>query len=72
MPIKQDRTHADAVETEYDACQGAALAESNEEAVETLLFRLFADGNKAISGFFCGSVRRTNPQKPEGMKQAAR
>ena len=38
--------------------KAAALGESDKEAVESLLLRLFADGNKAISGFFCGSVRR--------------
>ena len=72
LPIEQNWSRVDPVKTEYDSCQGTALAESDEEAVETLLHRSFADGNKAISGFFCGSVRRTNPQKPKGMKQAAR
>ena len=55
--IKQERLRADSMKNEYDESQGIALAESDEEAVETLLLRLFADGSKAINGFFCGSVR---------------
>lgn len=62
MLIKQERSHADSMKNEYDESQGIALAEAeDEEAVETLLLRSFADGSKAISGFFCGSVRRTVP-----------
>lgn len=57
MLIKQERLRADSMKNEYDESQGIALAESDEEAVETLLLRLFADGSKAINGFFCGSVR---------------
>ena len=60
------------MKTEYDSCQSTTLAESDEEAVEALLHRSFADGSKAISGFFCGSVRRTVPQKAEGLRRAAR
>ena len=47
----------DSVKTEYDESQGAALAESDEEAVETSLHRSFADGSENVSGYFCGSVR---------------
>ena len=47
----------DSVKTEYDESQGPALAESDEEAVETSLRRSFADGSETISGYFCGSVR---------------
>ena len=51
--IKQERSHADSMKNEYDESQGIALAEAeDEEAVETLLLRSFADGSKAISGFF--------------------
>ena len=50
--------------------KAVALAESDEEAVEISLPRSFADGSETISGFFCGSVRRTVPQKPEGLKRA--
>ena len=50
--------------------KAAALAESDEEAVETSLPRSFADGSETISGYFCGSVRRTVPQKTEGLKRA--
>ena len=70
MPISQDRPRGDPVKTEYDEGQGIALAESDEEAVETSLPRTFADGSETISGYFCGSVRRTVPQKPEGLKRA--
>ena len=34
MPIRQDRSCGDPVKTEYDEDQGAALVESDEEAVE--------------------------------------
>ena len=60
----------DSVKTEYDSFARLRLTESDEEAVEALLLRSFADGSKAISGFFCGNVRLTIPQKPEGMKRA--
>jgi len=46
------------------------LAEFNEEAVDGFAPRSFADNSETISGFFCGSVRRTVLQKPEGMKRA--
>ena len=36
---KQDQLHGDLLKTEYDESQGIALAESDEEAVETLLLR---------------------------------
>ena len=49
----------------------AALAESDEEAVETSLPRSFADGSETISGYFCGSVQRTVPQK-SGMTETSR
>ena len=48
----------------------AALTESDEEAVDVSLPRLFTDGSKAISGYFCGNVRRTVTQKPEEMRRA--
>ena len=71
MPIEQDRSPGDPVKTEYDEDQGAALVESDEEAVElrsTALLRMAAKHSAAI---FCGTVRRTVPQKPEGLKRAA-
>ena len=43
--------------------KAAALAESNEEAVELRSHRSFADGSETLSGYFCGNVRETVPQK---------
>ena len=63
MPIEQDRSPGDPVKTEYDEDQGDALVESDEEAVElrsTALLRMAAKHSAAI---FCGTVRRTVPQK---------
>ena len=57
LPIKQDRPRGDPVKTEYDSAKVAALAESDEEAVEISLPRSFADGSETISGYFCGSVQ---------------
>ena len=48
--VEQDLPRGNPVKIKYDSCQGTALAELDEEAVETLLFRLFADGSKAING----------------------
>jgi len=72
LPIEQNWSRVDPVKTEYDSCQGTALAESDEEAVETLLHRSFADGSEAISGFFCGSNRGGERfhKKAEGQKRA--
>lgn len=70
LPIWQDRPRGDPVKIGYDVSQGAALAESDEEAVETSLRRSFADGSETISGYFCGNVQRMVPQKTEGMKRA--
>ena len=63
LAIEQDRSRGDPVKTEYDEDQGAALVESDEEAVElrsTALLRMAAKHSAAI---FCGTVRRTVPQK---------
>jgi hypothetical protein len=35
------------------------------------LHRSLADGSENVSGYFCGNVRRTVPQKPEELKRAA-
>ena len=51
MPIEQDRSRGDSVKTEYDEDQGAALVESDEEAVElrsTALLRMAAKHSAAI------------------------
>ena len=51
MPIEQDRSPGDPVKTEYDEDQGAALVESDEEAVElrsTALLRMAAKHSAAI------------------------
>ena len=63
LPIERERSSGDPVKTEYDEDQGAALVESDEEAVElrsTALLRMAAKHSAAI---FCGTVRRTVPQK---------
>ena len=70
MPIKQDRSCDESVKTENDESQCIALAEFNEEAVDGFAPRLCADKSETISGYFCGSVWRTIPQKPGGMKRA--
>jgi len=37
--------------------KAAALAESDEEAVDGFASPLFAEGSENVSGYFCGSVR---------------
>lgn len=71
MPIEQDRSHGDPVKTEYDEDQGAALVESDEEAVElrsTALLRMAAKHSAAI---FVGPSGERFCKNPEGLKRAA-
>ena len=71
LAIEQDRSRGDPVKTEYDEDQGAALVESDEEAVElrsTALLRMAAKHSAAI---FVGSSGERFRKKPEGMKRAA-
>ena len=71
MPIEQDRSPGDPVKTEYDEDQGAALVESDEEAVElrsTALLRMAAKHSAAI---FVGPSGERFRKKPEGLKRAA-
>ena len=70
MPIEQDRSPGDPVKTEYDEDQGAALVESDEEAVElrsTALLRMAAKHSAAI---FVGPSGERFRKKPEGLKRA--
>ena len=51
LAIEQDRSRGDPVKTEYDEDQGAALVESDEEAVDlrsTALLRMAAKHSAAI------------------------
>ena len=71
LPVEQERPRGDPVKTEYGKDQGAALVEPDEEAVElrsTAHLRMAAKHSAAI---FCGTIRRTVPQKPEGLERAA-
>lgn len=70
MPIRQDRPRGNPVKTEYASAKAAALAETDEEAVEISLPAHLRMAAKRSAAIFCGSVRRTVPQKPEGLKQA--
>ena len=71
LPIGQDRPRGDSVKTEYDESQGIALAESDEEAVETSLPRSFADGSETISGYFLWK-RPVNGSAKTGMTETSR
>ena len=71
MPIRQNRPRGDSVKTEYDESQGIALAESDEEAVETSLPRSFADGSETISGYFLWK-RPVNGSAKTGMTETSR
>ena len=71
LAIEQDRSRGDPVKTEYDEDQGAALVESDEEAVElrsTALLRMAAKHSAAI---FVGPSGERFRKKPEGLKRAA-
>ena len=59
------------MKTEYDESQGIALAESDEEAVETSLPRSFADGSETISGYFLWK-RPVNGSAKTGMTETSR
>ena len=50
--------------------KAAALAESDEEAVEISLPPLIRGWQRNDQRLFCGNVRRTVPQEPEGLKRA--
>ncbi len=71
MPIEQDRPRGDPVRTEYDEDQGAALVESDEEAVELRSAALLRMAAKHSAAIFVGPSGERFRKKPEGMKRAA-
>lgn len=71
LAIEQDRSRGDPVKTEYDEDQGAALVESDEEAVELRSTALLRMAAKHSAAFFVGPSGERFRKKPEGLERAA-
>ena len=68
MPIEQDRSRGDPVKTEYDEDQGAALVESDEEAVELRSTALLRMAAKHSAIFLWKRPANGSAKEPEGLK----